>query len=89
MYKRQLTDRLAREVRARCGPDVITCDSAEPRSIAGLRACGLRVTAARKGPDSIGHGDVYKRQAQNGQIRRKGKVAQGIKIAQQKIRHIA
>ena len=35
---------------------MITCDSAEPRSIAGLRACGLRVTAARKGPDSVGHG---------------------------------
>lgn len=51
-----LTDRLAREVRARCGPDVITCDSAEPRSIAQLRALGLRVTAARKGPDSVEHG---------------------------------
>ena len=48
-----LTDRLAREVRARCGPDLTTCDSAEPRSIAQLRALGLRVTAARKGPDSV------------------------------------
>ena len=47
-----LIERLAKEVRARAGNDVITCDSAEPRSIAGLRACGLRVTAARKGPDS-------------------------------------
>ena len=51
-----LTDRLAREVRARCGPDLTTCDSAEPRSIAQLRALGLRVTAARKGPDSVEHG---------------------------------
>lgn len=51
-----LIERLAKEVRARAGNDVITCDSAEPRSIAGLRACGLRVTAARKGPDSVGHG---------------------------------
>lgn len=51
-----LTDRLAREVRARCGQDVITCDSAEPRSIAQLRALGLRVTAAKKGPDSVEHG---------------------------------
>ena len=49
-----LIERLAKEVRA--AGDVITCDSAEPRSIAGLRACGLRVTAARKGPDSVGHG---------------------------------
>lgn len=51
-----LVEHLAKEVRARAGNDIITCDSAEPRSIAGLRACGLRVTAARKGPDSIGHG---------------------------------
>ena len=35
---------------------MITCDSAEPRSIAQLRALGLRVTAARKGPDSVEHG---------------------------------
>ncbi len=51
-----LIERLAAQIRPRAAGDVITCDSAEPRSIAGLRACGLRVTAARKGPDSVGHG---------------------------------
>ena len=51
-----LIERLAAAIRPRAAGDVITCDSAEPRSIAGLRACGLRVTAARKGPDSVGHG---------------------------------
>ena len=35
---------------------MITCDSAEPRSIAALRTRGLRVIGARKGPDSVEHG---------------------------------
>lgn len=51
-----LLDTLAEEVRKRSGRDVVTCDSADPRSIATLRAKGLRVIAARKGPDSIDHG---------------------------------
>ena len=34
----------------------IVCDSAEPKSIAELRSYGLRVTGARKGPDSIEYG---------------------------------
>ena len=52
----QLTDALAEAVRPRCGQDVITCDSAEPRSFAQVRVKGLRVTAAKKGPDSVAHG---------------------------------
>ena len=52
----QLSDVLAKEVRKHVGREVITCDSAEPRSIAALRSLGLRVIAAKKGPDSVEHG---------------------------------
>ena len=34
----------------------VVADSAEPRTIAEMRDLGLRVVAARKGPDSIDHG---------------------------------
>lgn len=34
----------------------ITCDSAEPKSIADLRACGLPARAAKKGPGSVDYG---------------------------------
>ncbi|HPJ03132.1 MAG TPA: terminase large subunit, partial [Candidatus Limiplasma sp.] len=36
--------------------EVITCDSAEPRSIAALKTLGMRVIPAKKGPDSVEHG---------------------------------
>jgi PBSX family phage terminase large subunit len=52
----QLPEALAKEVRKRAHDDVITCDSAEPRSIAELRSRGLRVIPAKKGPDSVEHG---------------------------------
>ena len=52
----QLSDVLAKEVRKHAGREVITCDSAEPRSIAALRSLELRVIPARKGPDSLEHG---------------------------------
>ncbi len=51
-----LTDALAAEIRKRCGRDIVTCDSAEPRSIAALLRLGLRVIGAKKGPDSVDHG---------------------------------
>ena len=35
---------------------LITCDSAEPKSIRRLRELGLRVVGAKKGPDSINYG---------------------------------
>lgn len=35
---------------------IITCDSAEPKSIAEVRGYGLRVKGARKGPDSVEYG---------------------------------
>lgn len=34
----------------------ITCDSAEPKSVADLRACGLDAKKAIKGPDSVAYG---------------------------------
>lgn len=49
-------DALAREVRKRAGQDIITADSADPRSINELRTRGLRMLAAKKGPDSVSHG---------------------------------
>ena len=38
------------------GSAYITCDSAEPKSIAELKSLGLRVKPAKKGPDSIEYG---------------------------------
>ena len=38
------------------GGGFITCDSAEPKSIAELKSLGNRVKAAKKGPDSIEYG---------------------------------
>ncbi|MGE4214857.1 MAG: PBSX family phage terminase large subunit [Anaerotignaceae bacterium] len=35
---------------------IITCDSAEPKSIAEVSDYGLRVIGAKKGPDSVGYG---------------------------------
>ncbi len=49
-------DALSRELRRRCGSDIITADSADARSIAELRSRGLRIIPAKKGPDSINHG---------------------------------
>ncbi len=49
-------DALSRELKRRCGSDIITADSADPRSIAELRGRGLRIIPAKKGPDSINHG---------------------------------
>ncbi|MGL4358440.1 MAG: PBSX family phage terminase large subunit [Cetobacterium sp.] len=36
--------------------EIITCDSAEPRTINELRNMGLNVFGAKKGPDSVEHG---------------------------------
>ncbi len=38
------------------GTGRIVCDSAEPKSIEEMRGYGLRVTGARKGPDSVAYG---------------------------------
>ena len=49
--------RCAQLLRPWVGPrDRIVCDSAEPKSIAELRAHGLRAVGARKGPGSVEYG---------------------------------
>lgn len=54
LYERGLTnDVLAHEVKSRIGGDYVTCDSAEPKSIAELQMYGVRALAAAKGKDSV------------------------------------
>ncbi|MFA5376941.1 MAG: PBSX family phage terminase large subunit [Dehalococcoidia bacterium] len=57
LYERGLTnDMLAVELKRICGADVITADSAEPKSIAELRREGMNVIPAKKGKDSVNFG---------------------------------
>lgn len=58
LYKRALTNSMiAQEISDMgYGKELITADSAEPKSIAELREAGLRVNPARKGRDSIKNG---------------------------------
>lgn len=58
IYKVGLSNkRLYEEINnVKVGTAVITCDSAEPKSIDELRSYGLRVQGAKKGPDSIDYG---------------------------------
>lgn len=53
---------LAQRLVAYAGQGPIACDSAEPKSIAELRALGLPVYPTRKGPDSVLHGVQWLRQ---------------------------
>lgn len=53
LSNKQLYDEIS-EIKV--GSSYITCDSAEPKSIAELKALSLRVKAAKKGPDSIDYG---------------------------------
>ncbi|MHB0967403.1 MAG: PBSX family phage terminase large subunit [Bellilinea sp.] len=54
LHERGLTnDLLAEEIIARIGRDYVTCDSAEPKSIAELQRHGVNAGAARKGKDSV------------------------------------
>lgn len=54
LYERGLTnDLLAAEVKRMMGGDVVTCDSAEPKSIAELQKMGVNATGAKKGKDSV------------------------------------
>lgn len=53
----RLSNRAAAErIRGEAGTGRIICDSAEPKSIDEMRSYGLRVTGARKGPDSVEYG---------------------------------
>ena len=56
LYQTGLTnDLLAEEVKRMIGQDVITCDSAEPKSIAELGNFGVSAYGASKGKDSVLH----------------------------------
>lgn len=57
VYERGLTNpALARAIAPICGRGYVTCDSAEPKSIAELKQHGIRALPARKGPDSVLYG---------------------------------
>ena len=58
IYKVGMSNKqLALEIKKiKIGHSYITCDSAEPKSIAELKTYGLLVKAAKKGPDSIDYG---------------------------------
>lgn len=65
IYECGLTnDLLAREVKKRIGLDSVTCDSAEPKSIAELRKHGVNAVPARKGRDSVLFGIQWLQQQQ-------------------------
>jgi phage terminase large subunit len=44
------------------GNELITCDSAEPKSIKELQNCGIRAIGAKKGKDSVNHGIQFLQQ---------------------------
>ena len=44
------------QIKAEAGTHLITCDSAEPKSIDEMRGYGLSVRGAKKGPDSVEYG---------------------------------
>ena len=48
--------KLAEQLKDFAGRAMVTCDSAEPRSIEELQALGVNAVKARKGPDSVLHG---------------------------------
>lgn len=57
LYERGLTnDVLAGEIAKKIGRDSVTCDSAEPKSIAELGRHGVNARGAKKGKDSVEHG---------------------------------
>jgi len=63
MYEKGLTNlELAEKLRPFSSSGPILCDSAEPKSIAELKALGIYALPARKGPDSVLHGVQWLRQ---------------------------
>jgi phage terminase large subunit len=54
LYQKGLTnDLLAKEVKDKIGSRLVTCDSAEPKSIAELQQYGISARPAMKGKDSV------------------------------------
>ena len=63
--KRGITnDLIAEEIKPYCGNDIVTCDSAEPKSIDELRKYGINASGALKGRDSINFGIQWLQQQQ-------------------------
>lgn len=57
LYETGLTnDILAERTKVMVGDDLVTCDSAEPKSVRELRNHGVNAVGAKKGPDSIRFG---------------------------------
>ena len=57
LYERGLTNNLlANEIKRLIGDQYVTCDSAEPKSIAELRGYGVNTLSAAKGKDSVNFG---------------------------------
>jgi phage terminase large subunit len=57
LYQRELhNDEASVILRKMIGTDMVTCDSAEPKSIADLKRNGVNAKGAKKGKDSILHG---------------------------------
>ncbi len=57
IYQRELhNDQAAEIIRKKVGNEIVTCDSAEPKSIADLKRNGVNARGAKKGKDSILHG---------------------------------
>lgn len=57
IHKVRLSNREAAQmIKTEAGNRLITCDSAEPKSINEVRGYGLRVIGAKKGPDSVEYG---------------------------------
>ena len=64
-YQTGLTnDLLSAEIRRVCDRTLVTCDSAEPKSIQELRNLGISATAAIKGKDSVNMGIQWIQQHQ-------------------------
>lgn len=57
IYQQKLLNKQAAEkIAAKAGRHRILADSAEPKSIAEMQSYGLRISGAKKGPDSVEHG---------------------------------
>lgn len=57
IHQVRLSNRAAAEkLKPIVGGEIITCDSAEPKSIDEMKDHGLRVKGAKKGPDSVEYG---------------------------------
>ncbi len=57
LHKVRISNREAAAlIKAEAGLSKITCDSAEPKSIDEMRYYSLRVSGAKKGPDSVSYG---------------------------------